>query len=180
MKRRIVYVLIASSLLTGIATLAYFQQGESLARASGLSPSPTPPSSQDIPPVRAGVIAPPPLWANKIRNARVKYLDSPSLSTFPVPAVIFRREALAREGDWSEIRERIIYPAVNKSERPIAAVVVEYLRDTPTIGVTLIWYRASAGAKTNYETALIERDSAGHFPVNAYLMLFSKNTNDSR
>ena len=122
MKRGIIYVLITSSVFVGIATSAHVQRDESVPRATSPNPSPTPPRNEDIPLVRAETVPPPPLWANRIRNPHVKYVASSTLTTFPVPAVIFRREALAREGDWTEIRERIIYPAVNKSEKPIAAI----------------------------------------------------------
>jgi len=123
---------------------------------------------------RPADIPPPPLWANETRNPHVKYVASSSLTTFPVPAVIFRREGLARQSDWTEIREKIIYPAVNKSEQPIAAVVVEYFRDRTDIGVTLIWYGVSPTGKSNYSNAAIERDASGHFPTDSYLSLFPK------
>ncbi len=174
MNRAMVYILIISCLLVGIAASAHMSQDRSEAQEPNMSPSPTPRVTGDIPSVRAATVPPPPLWANKIRNVHVKYVDSPSLSTFPVPAVIFRREAFAREGDWTEIREKIIYPAVNKSEKPIAAVVVEYFRDLPDIAVTVIWYRAGPRDETNYSTAVIERNASRHFPTDSYLRLFSR------
>lgn len=172
MKRCIVFLLVTSSILIVITRSAYLRD-RSETGAISANPSPTPPATGDIL-ARPADVPPPPLWANKIRNPHVNYVASSSLTTFPVPAVIFRREMLAREGDWTEIRERIIYPAVNQSEKPIVAVVVEYFGERADIAVTLIWYGVGPSGKRNYSTANIRRDASGHFPTNSYLGLFSQ------
>jgi hypothetical protein len=71
-----------------------------------------------------------------------------------------------------EIKDKILHPTVNKSDKPIAAVVVEFFPDSSDIGVTVIWHGANPSGTSNYSSALIRRNNAGHFAADAYLRLF--------
>ncbi len=93
---------------------------------------------------RAADIPPPPLRVSRIKNSHVSYMPNSRIRKYPIPAVVFKREGLASPEDRSEIFEYIIYPAINKSDKPIAAVVVEFYRDRPEIGVTLIWHASGS------------------------------------
>lgn len=121
---------------------------------------------------RAADIPPPPLRVSKIKNSHVNYMPNSRIRNYPVPAVVFHREGLAPPEDRGEIFEMIIYPAINKSDKPIAAVVVEFYRDKPEIGVTLIWHASGSFGDSQYSSALIGRNKMGHFEKGSYLRLF--------
>lgn len=110
------------------------------------------------------------LRAGKIRNRRVTY--SENLKQYPVPPIIFERGGLARTGDKDEIIEKIVYPAVNKSARPIAAVVIEFYPDNSSIGVTIIFHTVSPTGSGTFSSSIINRNRAGHFDADAYKVLF--------
>ena len=174
MAQRILYSLICLSLLSGMAVSSWAQNNKSRRRAPATTntPSPTPPQAGKIS-ARASEIPPLPLiLASKIKNPHVTYVPTPQIKQYPVPVVIFERAGLARPGDKSEIVERIIYPAINKSEIPIAAVVVEFFPDRPEIGVTLIWHAVGSSRENQSAAALISRNELGHFPINSFLVLF--------
>lgn len=168
---RVLYVLLALSICSGATASALAQRNRSAARTPDPTPSSTPPSIDQVS-TRVADVPPPPLWASKIKNPHVKYVQSAESDTYPVPAVLFLREGSSREGDWTEIREAIIYPAINKSNKPITAIVVEYFPDRPEIEVTLIWHGVGPSGITNHSSALIRRNKIGHFPPDAYLRLF--------
>ena len=121
---------------------------------------------------RAADIPPPPLRVSRIKNSHLNYMPNSQIRKYPVPAVVFQREGLALPEDRSEIFENIIYPAINKSDKPIAAVVVEFYRDRPEIGVTLIWHASGSFGDSQYYSALISRNKMGHFDRGSYLRLF--------
>lgn len=114
------------------------------------------------------------LRASRIKNQRVKYIPSEKLKQYPVPPIIFERGGLARKGDQNEIIEKIIYPVVNKSARPVAAVVIEFYPDSPSIGVTVIWHGTDPTGAVNFAGALIDRNKAGHFDADAYRVFFQE------
>lgn len=121
---------------------------------------------------RAADIPPPPLRVSRIKNSHVNYMPNSQIRKYPIPAVVFKREGLAMPADRNEILENIIYPAINKSNKPIAAVVVEYYRDRPEIGVTLIWHASGSFGDSQYSSTLISRNKMGHFEKGSYLGLF--------
>jgi hypothetical protein len=121
---------------------------------------------------RGADIPPPPLRVSRIKNSHVNYMPNSRIRKYPVPAVVFQREGLASPEDRGEIFENIIYPAINKSDKPIAAVVAEFYRDRPEIGVTLMWHASSSFGDSQYFSTLISRDKTGHFDKGSYLRLF--------
>lgn len=174
MARRMIFVLFALSAFSSatFSTLDFHNRIATAAPARDpQKPSQTPTGQVSA---RASDVPPPPLWASKIRNLHVKYIQSAQLTSYPVPAVVFRGEGLAREDDWTEIRGKIIYPAINKSDRSIAAVMVEFFPSRSDIVVTLIWHGVAPSGTTNYASALINRNSSGHFAADAYLRLLPK------
>jgi hypothetical protein len=121
---------------------------------------------------RAADIPPPPLRMGRIKNPHVNYMPNSQIRKYPIPAVVFKRDGLAAPDDRTEIFENIIYPAINKSRKPIAAVVVEFYRDRSEIGVTLIWHASGSSGQNQYSSALISRNKMGHFDAESYLRLF--------
>ena len=160
MKRSIFYLLVIL-LASGATILA--QRNKSTQRQPTTS----------IPAVHASKVRPPLLNFTKIKNPHVPYVPIFQLKKYPIPAVLFMREGLANAEDRREIKEKIIYPAINKSDKPIAAIVVELYRDRTEIGVTLMWHEAgSSGDSVEFASALISRNKTGHFDLDAYLRLF--------
>ncbi len=96
---------------------------------------PMPQTQQSEISARAADIPPPPLRVSRIKNSHVNYMPNSQIRKYPIPAVVFQGEGLAMPEDRGEIFDNIIYPAINKSDKPIAAVVVEYYRDRPEIVV---------------------------------------------
>ena len=159
------HVLVTVTILSS-ATLSTHAQGK-----ASTSQTPTATSQGEVS-ARAADIPPPPLRTSRIKNSRVIYVPNSQVKKFPIPSVIFRREGLALPEDRAEIVDKIIYPAINKSEKPIAAIVVEFFPNRPEIGVTLIWHAAGSFGLSQYSSALISRNKLGHFSDDAYLRLF--------
>ena len=112
------------------------------------------------------------LSAIRIRNRRVRYIAGEKLKRYPVPPVMFQRGGLGSKSDQREIIEKIIYPIVNKSDQPVAAVVVDYFPDRTSMAVTVIWHGVAPTVAVNSAGALIERNKAGHFNADAYISFF--------
>lgn len=172
MNRCIFYFLLALSMFSCAALSTSAQGGPSTpeGRVNQIpTSSPTPLPQREISAL-ASDVPPPPLRASKIKNSHVNYVPNSQVKMYPVPSVVFRREGLALPEDRSEITEKIIYPAINKSDIRIAAIVVEFFRDRPEIGITLIWHGFLRGSQ--YSTALISRNKTGHFDRGSNLRLF--------
>jgi hypothetical protein len=106
------------------------------------------------------------LRASRVKNPRVAYAPAARVKTFPFPAVHFEREGLARKTDVQEIMDGVVYPLVNKSEKPLAAVVVTFHPDEPFITVLALWHG------TDFAGVVIRRDARGHFPADAHKVFF--------
>ncbi len=102
------------------------------------------------------------LQARRVRNPKVPYAPASKVKRFPFPVVNFEREGLARPTDVKEIMDGIVYPLVNRGEKPLAALVVTFMPDSPNITVLALWHG------TDFMGVLIERDARGHFPADAY------------
>jgi hypothetical protein len=110
------------------------------------------------------------LQARRVRNPRVAYAPASRVRTFPFPAVNFVRGGLARPTDEREIMDAVVYPLVNRSPKPIAAFVVTFSPDTPSLGVLVIWH------DTSFVSSLVERDARGHFKADAYKDFLTDNS----
>lgn len=102
------------------------------------------------------------LRANRVKNPKVAYAPAASVKRFPLPVVNFEREGLARPTDEREIMDGIVYPIVNRSEKPVAAVVVTFYPEEPHITVRVLWHGPE------FVGAVVRRDARGHFPADAY------------
>ena len=102
------------------------------------------------------------LQARRVRNPKVAYAPASKVKTFPFPVVNLVRGGLARPTDEREIMDGIVYPLINQSPKPIAAFVVTFSPDDPSITVLVLWH------DTSFVGALVERDARGHFKADAY------------
>ncbi|HEX8351694.1 MAG TPA: hypothetical protein VF611_02130 [Pyrinomonadaceae bacterium] len=103
------------------------------------------------------------LQARRVKNPRVAYARAARVRSFPLPVVNFVREGLARPGDVKEIMDGVVYPLVNRSAKPIAAVVVTFSPDAQgNVAVLVLWHG------TDFKDVLVERNARGHFPADAY------------
>jgi hypothetical protein len=108
------------------------------------------------------------LEARRVKNPDVTYAPAEAISKYPLPVVNFERAGLAREGDQQEIMEKIVYPVINKSKKPVAAIVVTFSADEPDITVLVLWHGQ------DFRGALIERNARGRFDANAYEVLLEE------
>ena len=111
------------------------------------------------------------LQARRVKNPKVTYAPASKVRTFPFPVVNFVRGGLARPGDEKEIMDGVVYPLVNRSPKPIAAFVVTFSPDDPSVGVLVLWH------DTSFVSSLVERDAGGHFKPDAY-KIFLENDSD--
>ncbi len=108
------------------------------------------------------------LQPRKVRNPKVAYVPATKLKQFPFPVVNIVREGLATKTDITEIMERIVYPTINKSPKPIASIIIEFYPNESHIGVTVLWHGV------DFQSTLIERNSTGHFDLDAYKVFFEE------
>lgn len=108
------------------------------------------------------------LQARKIRNPKISYAPAGKIRRYPFPVVNFEREGLARKGDQQEILEKIVYPVINRSRMPIAAIIVTFYPDEPHITVLVLWHG------NEFSGQVIERNAQGHFDANAYKIFFEE------
>jgi hypothetical protein len=112
----------------------------------------------------------PRLEASRLKTAGVKYDDSSRIERFPVPVVSLRRPGLANgEQEMTDIQERIIYPLVLESKKPICAVVVEFIpNDSSAIAVSVIWSDGET------REALVCKTSEGRYDPASHKVFFAR------
>ena len=109
---------------------------------------------------------------SRLRKSIVRYRNQVQISDFPTPAVYFRAAGLSSgPTEYAEIKERVLYPLIEKSRKPISAVVIQWFPGQPTgLGVTVLWTDGEAREST------IARSPQGHYDATAYEILFAKPT----
>jgi len=107
-----------------------------------------------------------------LSNSIVRYRDQAQISDFPAPVVYFRAAGLSTgPTEFAEIKEKILYPLIEKSRKPVSAVVIQWFPGQPTgLGVTVLWSDGEAREST------IARSPQGHYDAKAYEILFAKPT----
>jgi hypothetical protein len=108
------------------------------------------------------------LQARRIRNPKISYAPAEKIRRYPFPVVNFEREGLAKKGDQQEILDKIVYPVINKSIKPVAAIIVTFYPDEPHITVLVLWHG------DEFRGQVIERNTEGHFDANAYEVFFEE------
>jgi hypothetical protein len=110
--------------------------------------------------------------STRLANSAVRYRDQSLLSEFPAPVVYFRAAGLAAgPSEIAEIKEKVLYPLIERSRKPISAVVVQWFPGQPTgLGVTVLWSDGEAREST------VARSPQGHYDARAYEVLFAKPT----
>jgi len=109
---------------------------------------------------------------SRLSRSVVRYRDHGQISDFPTPAVYFRAAGLSSgPAEYAEIKEKILYPLIVKSRKPISAVVIQWFPGQPTgLGVTVLWTDGEAREST------LARSPQGHYDAEAYEILFAKPT----
>ena len=112
------------------------------------------------------------LDAARLSKSSVKYDDAPKIVTFPVPAISARREGLSSgRAELDEIKEKILYPLVERSPKAVSAIVLEWQPGLPEVlGVSVIW------SDGQVRESLIPRKPPGHYDERAYEVFFAKPT----
>ena len=112
------------------------------------------------------------LQARRVKNPKVTYAPASKVRSFPFPVVNFMREGLARPSDVKEIMDVIVYPLVNRSPKPVAAFVVTFSPDDPSLGVLVLWH------DTSFMDVLVDRTERGHIAPNAYKLFLQDETDE--
>lgn len=107
-----------------------------------------------------------------VANSVVRYRDQSQLSEFPAPVVYFRAAGLSSgPTEIAEIKEKILYPLIEKSRKPVSAVVVQWFPgQSAGLGVTVLWSDGDSREST------VARSPQGHYDTRAYEILFAKPT----
>jgi hypothetical protein len=108
----------------------------------------------------------------RLDRAPVRYRLAAGLAAFPVPVVAARRGGLSAGTDeMVEIREKILYPLLERSPTAVAAIVLEWYPGQPdALGVVVLW---ADGATRE---SLIPRTPTGRYAASAYEVLLAKPT----
>lgn len=108
----------------------------------------------------------------RLRNSSVKYEDAPKLVAFPVPAVSVRRGGLSSgPSELDEIKEKILYPLLERSSTAVSAIVLEWQPGLPEVlGVSVIWSNGQV------RDSLIPRKPTGHYDSKAYEVFYATPT----
>ena len=123
------------------------------------------------------------LDARKSSNPHVIYVSPETLKKYPVPVLDYLHDREKYGSMKAKIEETIIYPFLDKSREPVAAIIVDFCPDIVNtigedrrgceedrgnlvIGVTVHWHNGSRFL------SLIERNGQGGFDKDAYLTLF--------
>ena len=109
---------------------------------------------------------------SRIKSAPIRYVQHSSLHEFPVPVISWRRGGLASGvREIEEIKEKVIYPTIIESRKPVAAISVEFHQANPrAIGVVITW------SDGDTREALIDKNEKGQYDSHAYKILFAKPT----
>ena len=102
----------------------------------------------------------------------VKYHDSSKIVDFPIPVISVRREGLSSgPAELNEIKEKILYPLIERSQQPVSAIILEWYGSLPdALGVSVVW------SDGHTRESLIRRAPQGHYDEKAYEVFFAKPT----
>jgi hypothetical protein len=108
----------------------------------------------------------------RLGKSGVRYDGAPKIAIFPVPAISVRREGLSSgPSEISEIKDKILYPLVERSPTAVSAIVLEWQAGLPEVlGVSVIWSNGQV------RESLIPRTPPGHYDEKAYEVFFAKPT----
>ena len=112
------------------------------------------------------------LELSRLSESRVKYHDSSKIVDFPIPVISVRREGLSSgPAELNEIKEKILYPLIERSPQPVSAIILEWYGSLPdALGVSVVW------SDGHTRESLIRRAPQGHYDEKAYEVFFAKPT----
>jgi len=117
----------------------------------------------------------------KIKSRDVAYISHKKLKVFPTPTLMYFNDEPQHEKLKGEVAERIVYPMLCESAKPVAVVAVDFCpeiygsdergctnedRGKLTIKVAIRWHDGS------YFESMIDANLNGNFDDGAYLTLF--------
>ena len=108
----------------------------------------------------------------RLKKSSVRYAEASKIVTFPVPAISVRREGLSSgPAEFDEIKDKIIYPLVERSPTAVSAIVLEWQVGLPEVlGVSVLWGNGQV------RESLVPRTPPGHYDEKAYEVFFAKPT----
>jgi len=102
------------------------------------------------------------IQAGKVHNAKVKYVATDTLKSYPLPVIGYHSPGIAGEARRREILDKVVYPIINNSDKPIAAIILEFYRNKPYFGLEVYWHNG------NFTQILISTGKKGKIDTNAY------------
>ena len=110
--------------------------------------------------------------ASRLNNSVIRYRDHAQISDFPVPVIAVRRVGLsAGAQEIAEIKEKILYPFIEHSQKALVAIVLEWYPGQPgVLGVIIVWSDGET------RESLIPRSPQGTYEAKAYEVLLAKPT----
>lgn len=109
---------------------------------------------------------------SRLNKSTVRYRDQAQISDFPFPVVSVRRAGLsAGPNEFTEIKEKILYPLIENSRWALSAIVLEWYPGQPNaLGVIVLWSDGET------RESMIARTPQGNYDAKAYEILFAKPT----
>lgn len=98
----------------------------------------------------------------RVHNSKVHYVAPEKLKTFPMPVIGYEAPGLASDATRNAVLHDVVYPAINNSEEPIAAVIVEFFEDANQFAVSVYWHNG------RFSSVLITKDKTGKIDKNVY------------
>ncbi len=106
----------------------------------------------------------------RLNDANVQYREYATLSEYPYPVVHWERAGLASDPkQFSEIKEKILYPLIIESKEPILAIVVKFIHASKgQIGVNVVW------ANGYVHGSFMKHNESGQYDPNSHKSFFKK------
>lgn len=98
----------------------------------------------------------------RIHNAKVHYVAPEKLTIFPMPVIGYEAPGLASDATRNAILRDVVYPVINNSAEPIAAVMLGFFEDENQFAVSVYWHNG------RFSSMLITKNKDGSIDKNAY------------
>ncbi len=98
----------------------------------------------------------------RIHNPKVHYVAPAKLKTFPMPVIGYEAPGLASDATRNAVLRDVVYPTINNSHEPIAAVIVGFFEDKNQFTVSVYWH------SDRFCSMLITKDKDGKIDKNIY------------
>lgn len=100
---------------------------------------------------------------SRIRNPKVRYVAPEKLKIFPMPVIGYEAPGLASDATRNAILRDVVYPVINNSGEPIAAVILKFFEENKNqFAVSVYWHNG------RFSSVLLTKNKNGAIDKNAY------------